>query len=230
MQHEVSPFFTVNDKSSKSFDCDSTKPIIHDKIDIKSFEEESNNCFSYISTEEQICKMGDPTRHLLFSNSSFLDQAKELFNLKEHQSIVPQTAHLSDVQMADSKLLLDCAKELLEHKSLQCAQVARPLAHFTVKKPKPFISSEHLVGEICEGIADLRSYHKLSSSGEIISVDFLQLVLQKDIWGKGMTTGGAWDSGWRCGFSQGEIEEVVIEIENTVFSGIIEDLLTDFLG
>lgn len=230
MQHDVSPFFTVTDISSESFHCNSTKPIIHDKIDIKSFKED-NNCFSYISTEEQICKTGVATRNLLFSNSSFLSQAKELFNFKEYQPIVPQTANLSDVRVADSKLLLDCAKELLEHKSLQCAQGARSLVHFIIKKPKPFFSSEHLVGEICEGIADLRSYHKLlSSSGERISVDFLQLVLQKDIWGKGVATGGAWDSGWRCGFNQGEIEEVVIEIEKTVFNGIIEDLLTDFLG
>lgn len=143
---------------------------------------------------------------------------------------MPQTANLYDVQVADSKLLLDCAKELLEHKSLQCAQGPRPLTHLIVTKPKPLVSLEYLVGEICEGMEDLRSYHKLSSCGERITVDFLQLVLQKDIWGKGVATGGAWDSGWRCGFSAGEIEEAVIEIENAVFNGIMEDLVTDFLG
>lgn len=218
---------SVNDKCSQNFHCNSTEPIIHDKIDIQSFGD-ANNCFSNISTENQICKMGDATRNLLFANSSFLNQAKELFNFKENQPIVPLTTNLCDAGVADNKLLFDCAEERLEHKSLQYAQGAGPLAHCIVKRSKPVVSLEHLVGEICEGIADLRSYHKLSS-GERIAVDFLQLVLQKDIWGKGVAS-GAWDSGWRCGFSLGEIEEVIIEIEHTVFSGIIEDLLTDFLG
>lgn len=178
----------------------------------------------YNLTEIKSCKRSNTTRNLLLDSSTFRSHAGELFDTHVCQPIVSHITDLHDQGTVDNKLLLECAKELLEHKSFQCRVALHPLPHIPIEKSKICISLDRLVNEICDGIEYLRSYYKLPDM--TIVVDILAGVLQKDMWCKGVVN-GAWDFGWRNGFTLDEIEQVVVDIEKKVLNGIIEDMLMD---
>ncbi|KAL3532459.1 hypothetical protein ACH5RR_005980 [Cinchona calisaya] len=211
---------TCND--SRSSLCESTEPI-QPNNEITSTDDAKCGT-NYTLNEMKSCQGSDALRSLLLDSSSFLNRAEELFDTHTHQSFVSHTTISEDYGMDDFKLLLECGKELLEHKSLQCRVTVHPFPHIHIKKSKICISLDRLMNEICDGIEYLRSYCKLA--GKTIVVDTLQTVLQKDMFCK-EAVNGVWDLGWRNGFTLDEIDQVVLDIEQKILSRIIEDLLMD---
>ncbi|KAL3535739.1 hypothetical protein ACH5RR_004200 [Cinchona calisaya] len=210
--------------NSRNFPCESTNPI-QPNNEIRSMDDVGCG-IRYNLTEMKSCKRSNTTRNLLLDSSSFLNHAEELFETHACQPIMSHITGLHDYGTADTKLLIECAKELLEHKSFQCRVAVDPLARIHIKLSKTCISLDRLINEICDGIEYLRSYCKLAR--KTIVVDSLSAMLQNDMWCKGMVN-GTWDFGWRNGFTLDEIDQVVVDIEQKIWSGILEDVLTDMV-
>ena len=162
---------------------------------------------------------------LLLSNSSFLSHADEIFDLNVAQPIPLQTTDINDFGVANPRLSLDCAHELMELKSLQDSQTAHPLLRTGLGNSIGCISLDQLVEEVCDGVEHLRSNSKLA--GENLPTDNIYAMLHSDLNCKGPMT-GMWDLGWRNGFSLDEVEQVATDIQKLVLSRLIDDILVDF--
>ncbi|XAR67006.1 hypothetical protein NMG60_11013414 [Bertholletia excelsa] len=161
-------------------------------------------------------------RDLFLSSPSFFSYAEELFHIDSNQAMMLQTtASLNDSEIANSRLLFDCATELMQHKSL----CRHPLLLGSAKILKPSISLARLVDEVCNGIEILES---CSRPGPDELGDSLNAILKRDLMCKRLS-GGGWESGWTRGFSIDEVEQIVGEIGKLLLKALIGDLLTDFL-
>nr|GMD87983.1 uncharacterized protein LOC109175068 isoform X1 [Ipomoea batatas] len=182
-------------------------------------EAESLSCVSPKSKPE-----ANATKNLLLSNTSFLSHAEELFDIYAWQPVElkPDSSHN---ETPETKLLLDCASELLESKKLQ---ITLSVVDTLPKKPirsQVHISLDKLVAEICYGIETLRSYKDLTAT---LSADTLFALVERDLQCNVAVSGGAWDLGWRKGFTYDEVEHVVADMEKLLLGGILEDALADF--
>nr|GMD93321.1 uncharacterized protein LOC109175068 isoform X1 [Ipomoea batatas] len=181
-------------------------------------EAESFSCASTVPTIH-----ANATKNLLLSNTSFLSHAEELFDIYAWQPVElkPDSSHS---ETPETKLLLDCASELLESKKLQITLSVDTLP----KKPiwsQVHISLDKLVAEICYGIETLKSYKDLTAT---LSADTLFALVERDLQCNVAVSGGAWDLGWRKGFTYDEVEHVVADMEKLLLGGILEDALADF--
>uniref|UniRef100_A0A5B6ZJZ0 DUF4378 domain-containing protein n=1 Tax=Davidia involucrata TaxID=16924 RepID=A0A5B6ZJZ0_DAVIN len=205
--------------------CEVTLQTIQNESSSKS-DDEANYFTSHISTEKKYINSKTNPQDLLLSSPLFLSHAEELFNINANQHIFLQTVSVNDSRTADTRLLLDCANELMELKSLRCTRTVHSIVLPRVQHSKICISLDQLVDELCNEIENLRSYSKLA--GKNLPIDRVYAVLERDLSCKGVGT-GAWDLGWTNRFSADEVEQVVSGIEKLVFSCLIEEALTDFL-
>lgn len=131
---------------------------------------------------------------------------------------------ISDLVVANVKLSLECANELIERKSLRDSQtLIHPLLLASVGNLRVCISIDNLVGDVCKGIENLRSYSNLA--GESLSVDGIYAMLERDISCNGVEN-AIWDFDWRHAFSVDDAEQVVNEIEKLLFDGLIAEVFT----
>lgn len=210
-----------NLNTDESFASESTVPFIQCDHDIPLMEHTSYQVYLH-STEKEDLKSRATTRHILLSNESFLSRAEELFDTDAWEPTVWKTISV-DNEMAENTLLLDCANELLEHKRSQCTLA---VSKNPIKTLKISISFDKLVNDICDKIEVLRSYNKVD--GNNLSVDTLYALHERDIWCNEVVS-TTWDLGWRNGFTLDEVEQVVTDIEKHLLSGIIDDVLTEFV-
>ncbi|XP_052199803.1 uncharacterized protein LOC127806500 [Diospyros lotus] len=204
--------------------CNVTPETEQPKSDVK-LAEETNYCSSHNSTKEKWFRTEANEKDLFLSSPSFLSTAQELFNVDTNQAILLQTSSQYDC-VDDTRLLLDCANELLQRKRRQCTETKRPSLTALARNFNISISLSHLVDEVYNGIENLRSYSK--NDAEKLPSDNVNAVLEKDLKSEGAVSGG-WDWGWRHEFTVQEVEQVVGDIEKLVFNVLIENLLTDFL-
>ncbi|XP_011093596.1 uncharacterized protein LOC105173522 isoform X2 [Sesamum indicum] len=203
--------------------CESSEPTIEDDVNYG----EDGSCIPRLKLDDmKDCKSITHIRYLLLSSVSFLNRADELFDLGTCDPRLLQTARSPDREMLDASLLLECAKEILELKSLHCTRTVNPLSQNLRKKPKCHLSLEQLVGEITDVIEDLRNYSK--SCCEPILVDSINSMLERDLRWNGKLI-CAWDSGWKNGLTLDEVNAVVTDVEKLVFSEIVDDLVTELM-
>nr|GLL19925.1 uncharacterized protein LOC109186411 isoform X3 [Ipomoea trifida] len=88
--------------------------------------------------------------------------------------------------MVETKLLLDCACELLNNKKAQCALSFNPLSSKPVRRSRVCVSLDMLVSEICEVIECLRRY---KDPVRALCVDTLCSLTRKYQWCKGVVSG-----------------------------------------
>lgn len=209
--------------SGESLPCNSNMLTAACDINIESTEHE-NSCMSPVLNEKTRSEASSATRSLLLSSASFLSQAEELFGTDAWQPAVSFKHDCSQNGMVETKLLLDCACELLNNKKSQCTLFFDPLSKKPVRRSKVGISLDTLVSEICEGIECLRRYKDPAGT---VAVDTLYSLTKKDLWCKGVVS-GTWDLGWSKGFTSDEVEKIISDIEKHLLCGIIEDTLADF--
>ncbi|GAB4839222.1 hypothetical protein Ancab_028750 [Ancistrocladus abbreviatus] len=163
---------------------------------------------------------------VLLSSPSFMNRADELFYLKANLDIIASTTNDGEPDAASTKVLLDCAIELMELKSSQYIQARMPLRQCYRTNSKNYIYLDQLLKEICEGIEALKCYSE--PGHETLPNDSLSMLLDRDLRCTGMAS-GTWDIGWRNAFSVHEVEEIVSEIDKLVLAGLIVEVLEDFL-
>lgn len=157
----------------------------------------------------------------LLSSSLFVNRAEELFNLQVNPCSIPHVNDESDLDVANPRVLLDCAIELMELPSTQLSQVCVPPVLTTY--PRNSTSMSQLLEEICRGVQDLGCY--LNPDSESFSSDNLHALLDRDL----RLKSGMWGIGWRNMLSLDELEQIVGEVDEYVLGKLIEDVLADFL-
>ncbi|XP_020220557.1 uncharacterized protein LOC109803408 isoform X2 [Cajanus cajan] len=168
------------------------------------------------SEHENADKEGTELKHFLLTNPSFIGHAKKLFNLDMDFPNMPQNDE-TNYSTGNLRLDLDCAYELIEHKSLQESQVVRSFLLACRGNSRLHISLGRLVEEICNGIENLKFYREVIA-GNVFGM------MEKDIKSNGVIS-STWERGWRPGYCADEAELVVNRIESMLLSGLIEELI-----
>ncbi|KAF5482018.1 hypothetical protein F2P56_002619 [Juglans regia] len=202
---EVTPSSPEQERDDKTTAVEVYNHVFHSRTDIKS------------------SKTGSNLRTLLLSSPSFLSRVEELFDLNESSSAILQTPDIDDSIVANHRLSLECANELIERKGLRVTQAVHHSLLMRVGQFRACISIDKLVEEVCNGVENLRSYSKLT--GGSLPVDSLFAMLGRDINCNGVEN-GIWELGWMHEVSLDYAEQVVNEIETLVFNGLIEEVLT----
>lgn len=188
---------------------------------------ESDSCIpSFESDRFKGYKSTMNSRYLLLSSVSFLNHIEELFDTGTHDSTLFQTDCLPDSEVLDNSLLLDCAREILERKSLSCRSTRNPWSLNLLRRPKYHLSVEQLLEEISDTIEDLQNYSR--SFGDVVLADSIYPMLDRDLWRNEEVT-GAWDSGWRKGYTMEAVDEAMRDVEEQVLSEIVADLIIEIM-
>ncbi|KAF5202576.1 DNA/RNA helicase, ATP-dependent, DEAH-box type, conserved site [Thalictrum thalictroides] len=196
---------------------------------IKSAEESEQLVDKKIEMEKTGKSGSINLKELLLNSPAFLSCAEDLFELHMNQPTIIQTTYIiEDVNVINTRLFLDCAKELIQcrSQSLQIFLVGYPWFVIHAVSPKPIISIEQLIGEVFSGFDKLENYIKVVD--DISPADGIRVMLEKDIKSKGTLGGGLWDLGWEHGFSANETDVVLTELEQQVLSELIEEIIVDY--
>ncbi|RZC81135.1 hypothetical protein C5167_043717 [Papaver somniferum] len=167
-------------------------------------------------------------KEFFLSSASFVNYAEDLFDLHVNQLVVLQTTSFEDVGMIKSRLYLDCAKELIEHKSHWNSQSRHPLVKTRFTNSRVTISLDGLVEEICNEMEILKSYSK-DDGDSIVPVDKLHKMLEIDLKRKEMLGNGGWDLSWTSGFSVDDAEHMIGKVEKEVLSELIDEFIAELI-
>ena len=159
---------------------------------------------------------------LLLSNSLFVSHFEERFNVQVYPHLFPSVID-NDQELRSSRLLLDCADEILELKSEQLSLACLPLPPSYITNTGSSLSLDRLLEDVWSGIDDLRGY--LRAVTDELPSDNLYLILDRDLRYKS----GVWGVGWRSMYTQDEVEVVVSEIDRFVLNKLIEEVLVDLM-
>ncbi|KAK1396894.1 hypothetical protein POM88_006757 [Heracleum sosnowskyi] len=147
-------------------------------------------------------------------------------NCDAYQPIVLETPTNShDSELLNSKLLRDCANELLESRSERDKLDTIPLLHVPISDSRVCMFKDKLMEEGRNEIENLGSKHGVHS---VPDGDIVYSVLERDILCKGLAA-GAWDLGWREGFTRNEVEQIVSDLDRKVIDQLIEEVLADLV-
>ncbi|KAL9330165.1 hypothetical protein ACSQ67_005168 [Phaseolus vulgaris] len=177
--------------------CKLRKSSSGDELIMALKSEHKNDAITAYSIDAD--KEGTELKHFLLTSPSFIGHTKKLFNLDVDCPNTPQKDETISSR-ANTRLYLDCAYELTEHR---------------------------LVEEICDGIENLKFYREDYDSWEEDFADNdVFAMMEKDMKCNGEIN-GIWESGWRTGFCADEAQLVVNKIQSMLISGLIEELVID---
>ncbi|KAI3977494.1 hypothetical protein MKX01_000407 [Papaver californicum] len=201
-----------------------TLQIDKPSTDISSLEEAKQE----FDQEKAIPLLEIDMKEFYLSSASFVNYAEDLFGLNVNQPMVLQTTSFEGVGIIKSRLFLDCANELMEHKSCWNSQSRHPLIRTNFANSGAAISLDGLVEEICNEMEILKSYSKVDGDS-IVPVDKLHKMLGIDLMRKEMLGNGGWDLGWTRGFSVNEADHMIGKVENEVLSELIAEFITELI-
>ncbi|KAL1825480.1 hypothetical protein ACET3Z_012258 [Daucus carota] len=145
-------------------------------------------------------------------------------NFDASQQIVSSTlTGVYDSAPLDSKLLVDYASELLEIKNHKL--LMNPLLNLA-NDSRLCMSNNNLLEEARIGMENLRSYGQPGLNSAPAS-DIVSSVLERDLRCKGVAADGPWNLGWREGFTNNQVEQIVSDLEKLVFRELIDEVLAD---
>ncbi|KAF8034354.1 hypothetical protein BT93_C0604 [Corymbia citriodora subsp. variegata] len=173
------------------------------------------------SEHEESYKRRCHTKAILLNDPSFIAHAQDLFEFGQCPTVL-EGFEKSYSGLANERLYLDFAKELIDRKNLQACQ--KFLLITLPGTSRICISMDKLLEEICDGIDNLNDRREFASAE--LSVDGLYAVLKRDIWSKGVAN-GTWESGWGNGYSLHDAEQVLNDIEKVVFSWLIDEMVAE---
>lgn len=131
--------------------------------------------------------------------------------------------------MADnSKLLLDCAAELMSYKFYRLELARHPLGMSCLKSPATKISMNQVADEIGGEIQELH----YSAGADVAGAcgGNLWTTLEKDVRCEGVWKNGAWEQGWSEAIPVEEADGVVCDMEKYIFFEVlVEEIALDLL-
>lgn len=152
---------------------------------------------------------------------SFFTRVEDLFdNIDTYQPLVLQIlTGLHGCDGTNSKLLMDCAYELLESRRQRNIPSIYPLIQRPLKNPNFCISTDHLMQEIHNAIESLMNYKNRAST--------VLALLEQDLRCIGRNV-EAWDEGWRDEFTRDEVYEISCDLDKLILGELVAEVLAEF--
>ncbi|KAJ0745444.1 hypothetical protein HanPI659440_Chr10g0398721 [Helianthus annuus] len=227
--NQVSKRTTIKSNNQKKNTKIEKPIIIHEALQIDSPNQEQTKDSEVTVKEidnvrqETLCEAArdDTTR---------IDQS-ETRNNQEHEGVsdtnkrnarILKTITTSlDPEPASFELFQDCITEFLDHEN----ERQNPLTPKTILPSRVYVSEDETTREILKRFERLRSYSKFSTKS--CGADTVSGLLERDL---RLCIGGAWGTtGWKDGCTVTEVEEIVLDMEKMVLSGLIDDLVMELV-
>ncbi|KAF6173621.1 hypothetical protein GIB67_022980 [Kingdonia uniflora] len=170
-------------------------PPINQHCSFAESAEEPNKLIDNKPEPWKTSRTESPLKGLFLSNPSFLSHAEYFLDLNINQPILSQPTTIEDHDTMDTKLIMNCANELMERNGVKVSQWDHPILRTCIPNPRNNISINKLVNKVCEGVDNLISYIEKNHSTK--PTDSFKKMLESDLMGKGMMVGGV-------GFELGE--------------------------
>ena len=165
-------------------------------------------------------------KQILIKSQLFLNTAEALFKLNVPIDILDAGGH--NYHDEDSRLVLDCGYELMRRKGKGQELSVHPFVNISIISTK-IASLDDLVKQLYIDFEKLKSYGP-NRSDECDAADYLLRMLELDVQTMDPDVNCLWDLGWNDKmFAFIEKDEVIRDVERHVFSGLIGEILGDFL-
>ncbi|XP_052201619.1 LOW QUALITY PROTEIN: uncharacterized protein LOC127807639 [Diospyros lotus] len=179
------------------------------------------------SMQEQLTDNETHLKQILIKSQIFLNTADALFKLNIPISILHITNYSS--QEEDSKLVLDCAYEIMKRKGRKQELTLHPCQNISIISIKVIMSLNDLVKELNRDIEKLKFYG-WNGSNEQDAADFLHKMLDRDIHNRDPDVNSMWELGWNeMMFWIIEKGELIREVEKHLLNGLIDEVTNDLL-
>ena len=122
--------------------------------------EEAHNGINYNEADNKDDKEGVKLKSLLLNSKSFIGHAKKLLNLDmDCPMVLPK---YKPKEIANSRVYVDIANEVIKRKSFQESQIVQPLLPTCVGNSRLHISLVQLVEQVNNAIENVKSCSKIS--------------------------------------------------------------------
>ncbi|PKA59054.1 hypothetical protein AXF42_Ash001147 [Apostasia shenzhenica] len=174
------------------------------------------------STTKNVSEFLSHLKDLLLSSQSFCIQAHNLYGTNVHQPQDHQTRITEHHEFGTNQLLFDCAKELLTRKS----QEGKLSIQQTLQKLTANRSLCTLVEEISVGFQKLMSYSEVDDLHADYG-DNLDKILEMDLHCNETMLNAIWGDGWDDWNCPSETDQVVFQLEEEIFYGVMVEIVRD---
>ncbi|XP_068648651.1 uncharacterized protein [Aristolochia californica] len=168
----------------------------------------------------------DDLKFLLLSSPSFISCAEELFHFHHDQPLVYQTSKVDELGKINTRLLLDCADELMGRKVLQMVAASHPIKTHLQRQAR--LTFDNFVEELIDEMEYVRNYNKITDDS--FRKENLHLMLERDLMCSNMAVNGVWDMGWLNGLYQEETEQIAGEVEKHVVEALVHEAVIDLVN
>ncbi|KAK1377606.1 hypothetical protein POM88_024350 [Heracleum sosnowskyi] len=205
--------------------CEDTLHATQHETDT-SCPEEATKSSKHHQSESTYYETKTSSSNILPRSFSFLTRVEDLFdNIDTYEPIVLQVlTGLHGCDGTNSKLLMDCANELLESRSQRNIPSIHPLIQRPLENPSFSISTEHLMQEVQNGIESLINYR--NRARESILINSVSALLENDLWCIGRNI-EAWDAGWRDEFTGDEVHDIACDLDMLILGELVAEVLAE---
>ncbi|KAF3446307.1 hypothetical protein FNV43_RR11486 [Rhamnella rubrinervis] len=176
------------------------------------------------SKQELLTETENQLKQILIKSQLFVNTAEALFELDIPIGILHASGQ--DHQQEDSKLILDCAHELMRRKGRRQEFIVHPC----VTKSISFIMIKTFDGLVKKLHKDFEKLKFFGRSGacECDVEEYLPRMLEIDVHSKEPDLNCMWDLGWsETMFASTEIDEVVRDLEVHLLNALLDDITRD---
>lgn len=170
---------------------------------------------------------GDCIKSLLLSSPSFLSYAQDRSAfVSAHPVLLQKPTTKADSISLNERLLAEYVDEFMECRTSH-ALVGSSLI-IGIGSLRTQVSIDYLFEEILNGIENLSSYCRFAS--ESLIMDSLDSLLKRDLYlYRGAAKSRLWAAGWTKGFCFEDAEHVVKELEENIFSSLVEEAVVELV-
>lgn len=198
--------------------CEDTLYTVQHENDTSSPEEATKSTKHHLS-ESTCYETKTTSSNILPRSFSFLTRVEDLFDNINTPIVLQVLNGLHGCDGTSSKLLMDCANELLENGSQRNIPSIHPLTQRPLENPSFCISTDHLMQEVQNGIKSLISYRNR------VPTNAISALLENDLW---CMERNAWDVGWRDEFTGDEVHEIACDLDKVILGELVAEVLVEF--
>ncbi|KAG9440976.1 hypothetical protein H6P81_021141 [Aristolochia fimbriata] len=183
-----------------------------------------NQTFSKSFKQGTFTEQESNLKQMLITSQHFLTAAVAFFKLHIPISILHASCHRDEKR--ESKLVLDCAYEIMKRKGRRKELVFHPSVTMPIVSMK-IKSLDDLVKELNRDLAHLQG-HREPQGDDYDAARYLHKILDREIKDTNPDANCMWEFGWNCRmFAYIEKEEVIRDVEKHLFNRLIDEIIGD---
>lgn len=177
--------------------------------------------------QEQLTEAEKDLKEIIIKSQLILSTAVALFKLNIPLSFL-HAGEYDDVVVAEKKLILNCAHEIMKRKARRHEVTYHPYTKTTISCNK-MRSLDDLVRELCKELEILKFYGG-NGTDECDVAASLHKMLDNDIYNTDPDVNSMWDFEWSKLMSVfPEKEDIVKDVERHMLNGLLDEIMNDLL-